>query len=127
MAEWLPQIVMRDTSVTGRPDLAALRRLPALLQSHPGLDEFRLAVPYLILVAWLLWSWLAVSVVLQALVAALELATRGAAWVRALRPLVDMATGFTDPGEGSYLLPCLIETGARSNPMELAGLEPAPF
>src|SRR3712207_3106895 len=71
------------------PDPGAIR---AFLTSSPGPEILGSALPWLFLGACLFWLWLAASVVLQAAVATLELLTRGAGWVRALRRLVDRAT-----------------------------------
>jgi len=75
-----------------RPDIATLRGVPDFLRSSPHLADFRPALPWALAGGWLLWSWLILSVLLQLGVAALEILTRGATWVRALRPLVDVAT-----------------------------------
>lgn len=69
------------------PDPRAIHE--ALTSNHPDLSG---ALPWCILGVWLLWLWLLVSVVLQATLAALDMLTRGAAWVRAPRPLVDACT-----------------------------------
>jgi len=75
-----------------RPDIATVRGLPDFLRSSPHLADLRPALPWALAGGWLLWSWLILSVLLQLGVAALEILTRGATWVRALRPLVDVAT-----------------------------------
>jgi two-component SAPR family response regulator/LysM repeat protein len=46
----------------------------------------------LTMLAWLIWAWLSASLVLRLLVAAADLATRGAAWARSLRGVTDRFT-----------------------------------
>lgn len=73
---------------------------PRLPERVPGLDEITSALTgtelsvaaliYLIgSVLWLLWGWLALSLILQVFVGVAEAVTRGARWVRGLRRLVD--------------------------------------
>ena len=45
-----------------RPDLAALRLLPDFLRGSPGLAEFRPALPWILVAAWLTWSVNAIQV-----------------------------------------------------------------
>lgn len=69
------------------PDPGAIRT--ALTSTNPDLSG---ALPWCLLGAWLLWLWLLASVALQVAVALLDVVTRGAAWVRVLRPFVDACT-----------------------------------
>ena len=66
-----------------RPDPRAI--LHALQSPHPPLQG---AASWCFALGWALWLWTAASLLVQALLALLDTATRGATWVRALRPAV---------------------------------------
>lgn len=66
-----------------RPDPRAI--LDALWSPHPPLQG---AASWCFAFGWTLWLWTAASLLVQALLALLDTATRGAAWVRALRPAI---------------------------------------
>ena len=66
-----------------RPDPRAI--LDALRSPHPPLQG---AASWCFTFGWTLWLWTAASLLVQALLALLDTATRGAAWVRALRPAI---------------------------------------
>ena len=55
----------------------------------PPLDAIR---DWCLAAAWALWLWLGASVLVQGALALLDAVTRGAAWVRALRPVLDRVT-----------------------------------
>jgi two-component SAPR family response regulator/LysM repeat protein len=75
----------RLPSQASNPDLL----LGSLRSSSLPLD----AVGYVITtVAWLIWAWLLLSLVLRIVVAAADMATHGADWVRSLRGLSDWVT-----------------------------------
>lgn len=64
-----------------RPDTQAIRE--ALLS--PDLRRWQGMASWLFAFGWLVWAWTALSLLLQAVLFALEALTRGAAWARALR------------------------------------------
>ncbi len=66
-----------------RPDPRAV--LDAMTSARPPLQG---AASWCFALSWALWLWTAVSFVMQVLLALLDAATRGASWVRALRPAV---------------------------------------
>lgn len=109
------------------PDLAAIRQV---LVSTPGVEDFRGLTPWIFLVCWLLWLWLVASVVLQVGVALLEFVTRGAAWVRGLRRLVDGATATVArrvvTGATTTILVARLATATVQTAAAAPGAAPAP-
>lgn len=66
-----------------RPDLQAITE--ALRSADPQLGG---AASWCFAVGWVLWVWTAASLLVQAALVALDAKTRGAAWVRRLRPAI---------------------------------------
>ena len=102
-SNWLPLIgliVALGVSAWLLYAAAGLLRLPGQL---PNADTLRMtlqgsSIPLeglayvLSTLAWLIWAWLALSVILQVALALAELATHGAEWARGLRGAVDRST-----------------------------------
>lgn len=66
-----------------RPDLRAIAE--AMRSADPPLGG---AASWCFAVGWALWVWTAASLLVQAALVALDATTRGAAWVRKLRPAI---------------------------------------
>jgi LysM repeat protein len=63
-----------------------------LLLRSPGAEQVTWVLVVASLAAWLLWAWLAVTVVLRVIVLLCERAAAGAAWVASLRTVSDRLT-----------------------------------
>jgi DNA-binding SARP family transcriptional activator len=102
-SNWLPLLgLIVALAVSGWLLYAAAGR-PRLPGELPSADTLRMtlqgsSIPLeglayaLTTVAWLIWAWLALSVILQMALAVADLATHGAEWVRGLRGAVDRLT-----------------------------------
>ncbi|HEU5317136.1 MAG TPA: LysM peptidoglycan-binding domain-containing protein, partial [Chloroflexota bacterium] len=92
----------------------------------PTYVDIAQVAPWVFLAFWLLWLYVVVMVVLQASLAVADLATRGAAWVRALQAVVDRVTlpQLRRLAHGAVVATAVMQLTARTAGAESPGLQP---
>ncbi|HEX2034569.1 MAG TPA: LysM peptidoglycan-binding domain-containing protein, partial [Chloroflexota bacterium] len=116
--------------LSGRPRLP--RSLPAPEAIWQALQRPDLpldaALPVLAALAWALWLWLVVSVVLRLAVLAADGLTQGAAWVGALRRLSDRLTlpVVRRVIDGAVVAGVVVSLAGRASPAAAAAIEDVP-